>query len=207
MNTPTKWTLGALALVSTFLVASTVTHAHGRWSPMSNAQTPAEYQMNESQIPGIERIQSKYEAKLLPLKKELAATRVEFEWVAQSSGENSSAARELRRKIDDLEARIEDLRAEANEAAADLLTPEQRRYYGDEFDVLGCGHGSCISDHACGDMRCGAYHASGAMSWGSYRGHGDTMCGWDRNAMMRGHGASMYSDRQDRCMHDGCPMR
>lgn len=115
----------------------------GNWygCPWSDEATPVELRLTQEQARKIGEIRSKYEAQLLPLEKERAVTTVELETALSGGDVPADKVAQLRRKARDLERQIEDLQEEANAAALQLLTPEQRRYYGDDFELFDSGYG------------------------------------------------------------------
>lgn len=138
-------------------------------------RSPAQYRVTEQQAQKMEEIFARYEKKLAPIEDKLVSKRLDLGTTLSRSDAPASEVTTLRREVRELEGQVEGLQAEANAAAARVLTPAQRDYFGDAFDLFGqeCGW-SCPWDRSwAGGRTSGASHATGARVT---REHGP---GWD----------------------------
>lgn len=137
---------------------------------------PAQYRVTEQQARKMEETFAKYEKKLAPITDKLASKRLDLDTALLRSDAPASEVTTLRREVRELEDQVGDLQAEANAAAAQVLTPAQRAYFGNAFDLFDqAGGWSCPWDCSwAGRRTSGSLHAIGVQ--GTWE-HGS---GWDR---------------------------
>lgn len=99
-------------------------------------RTPVQYRLTQDEAQKVDELRAKYQAQLVPLERALASKRVELDAVLSGDEADPGKVTALRRQVRGLEEQIEDLQMEANAAAAKLLTPEQRAYFGNGFDLF-----------------------------------------------------------------------
>ena len=139
-------------------------------------QSPAQYRVTEQQAQKMEEIFAKYEKKVAPIEDKLASKRLDLDTALLRSDAPASELTTLRLEVRELEDQVEGLQAEANAAAAQVLTPAQRAYFGNAFDLFDqAGGWSCPWDCSwAGRRTSGSSRATGAQ--GTWE-HGS---GWDR---------------------------
>ncbi len=156
-------TIGLMSLAG-LAAAQTPWWDGGGWY---GGRTPVQYRLTQEQARRADEIRAKYEGQLVPIEKELASRRVELDAALARDDAEPGRVIALRRQVRGLEDQIEDLQMEANAAAGKLLTPDQRAYSGDAYDLFHGGAGwSCPMMHR-GPGRTMAEHWQG-MGW-----HGD----------------------------------
>lgn len=113
----------------------------GNWHGWSARNVPEQYRLSEEQQAKIDQIHAKFDEKLLPLRKELTAKRLE--WRAYISRDDASPEKikAYRKEIRDLQDKIDDLRLDAKTEINQVLTKEQRAYFGNRYDLWGMAHG------------------------------------------------------------------
>lgn len=134
---------GLLGLAGLALAQTPQWHGTGSY----DAQAPLQYRLTQEQARKLDEIQAKYGEKLGPLEKELASKQVELDAAWSRGAMAPEQLTRLRQEVRNLGGQIEDLQAEANAAAFQLLTPVQRPYYGNSLDIFGASPGwSCPWD-------------------------------------------------------------
>jgi Spy/CpxP family protein refolding chaperone len=160
-------------------------------SPMHGSTTspdsgmPPEYQFTQDQIEEMEKIRRKYADKFLKVEKELAAKQVELESTWSQPDIASSTVYDIQRQVSDLEHRAEGLRIAANAEAAKILNPNQRTYFGANFEVMGSHGWSCPWDGAVGSFgwNCpwdNARWGAGCRGWNGRSGARAAAGAWSR---------------------------
>jgi Spy/CpxP family protein refolding chaperone len=174
-----KWIAGLVLGVVAVIGISSLAFAQRTWrscNSWTGRDVPLEYRLDQEQAQETGKIRAEYQEKILVLEKQHAAKRVEMdaEW-ARSDGD-PARMRELRREIRDIEYKIEDIQIEAGIAAAKHLSPEQRRFYGDDFCVWADSGWSCSSCQWDDGYR-GSTKMSGRWGSGWHGSRGNCMDG------------------------------
>ena len=168
MSRKSRMKLGTLVAVGILALVGVV----GAQSPPNDDQVI----LTDAQTQQFEELRNQYEQKQLKLKKQLSAAEIELDAAYTRRDTNPDEVIALRRQVRNLEGQLEDLYLQANADATGLLSPEQRRYWGDDFEFMGAYGWNCPWDGYQRGARQGSrYGKSGGWrsdrNWS--RGHGD----------------------------------
>ena len=160
--------LGALVAVGILALVGVV----GAQSPPNDDQVI----LTDVQTKQFDDLRNQYEQKQLKLKKQLSTAEIELDAAYARRDTDPDEIVALRRQVRNLEGQLEDLYIQANADATGLLSPEQRRYWGDDFEFMGSYGWSCPWDGDERGSRCGSRHGRSSgwrydRSWS--RDHGD----------------------------------
>lgn len=120
-------------------------------------------QLTAQQTAQLERIRGDLESRTVPLERELEAARMELDAAMAAPNPDPARIRALRKKVRNLEDRLDDAWLEASERASKILTPDQRSRIGDPRALL-MGDGAWYDGWYCPWDRPGAWTA-GAHMW------------------------------------------
>jgi len=167
-------------------------HGNGKWlnsdnPELWNANIPQQYRLSSDQISKIISIRKKYDDKIQPLRQQLWDLKVEARKYSAQPDADIKKIKDYRKKIRNLQAKIEDLRLDARAEINKVLTKDQRAYFGNY--AFGFGH---MGMH--GNMEMG----------GMMNGAGMSMMGGKGMSMMGGAGMPMMNGTGNHMM-DNCP--
>lgn len=135
-----KTNLGITLLAAALIGMTGLVFAQGPWqgsTDMQGRDLPPEYRFTQEQSEDLEKIRAKYADKLLKVEKDLAAKQVELEATWSQPDVATSTLYDIQRQVSELEYRAEQLRLAANAEAAEILSPDQRGYFGHSFQIVG----------------------------------------------------------------------
>ena len=138
MSRKTGMKLGVLVAVGILALAGVV----GAQSPANDSQVI----VTDQQAQQFDQLRNQYEQKALTLQKQLSAAEIELDAAYARRDTNPDQVIKLRRQVRNLEGELEDLYMQANADATGLLSPAQRRYYGDDYEFMGSYGWSCPWD-------------------------------------------------------------
>lgn len=113
----------------------------GHWNDWSGRNVPEKYRLSEDQQAKTNQIHAKFDEKLLPLRKELSAKRLELMAYISRDDASPEKIKAYRKEIRDLQDKIDDLRLDAKAEINQVFTKEQQAYFGNRYDFWEMGHG------------------------------------------------------------------
>jgi len=109
-------------------------HGNGKWLSADNpewwnANVPQQYWLSSDQISKIVTIRKKYDDKIQPLRQQLRDLKVEARKYSIQPDADIKKIKDYRKKIRNLQDKIDDLRLNARAEINKVLTKDQRAYF------------------------------------------------------------------------------
>ncbi len=128
-------------LLLLFVASIAFGHGWGRMNMMGgnnlsnwNTQVPEQYSLNSDQMGKMDTILEEWYNNIMPLNRKLSSLRMEMQGYSNRSDADLGEIKSYRNKVRNLEDEISDIRFKTNKRISDMLSDNQRNYFGSSFD-------------------------------------------------------------------------